>query len=82
MVTLSDHKARGYTHLEIYCKTCRISKCVPFKQMKPAVMAATIEELTPHLRCKECGGPPAEGWVKPWRQDEQPGFSKTGGAHG
>lgn len=74
--TVSQLEAEGYTHIECWCESCRITVQVPFamiRKSRPMLSAMDFDELGAKMRCSRCGGPPVR--FKPYRQSDEPGFT-------
>jgi len=69
--TIEEFAAEGYTHIECFCRRCRVIRLRPMSWLPKISMGLTLAQLSTRLRCVECGGPLES--VKLWRQTDAAG---------
>ena len=70
--TVYDALGEGYTHLEVMCRLCRVSKQVPFRMMPMLRLGDHLLDLPRRLKCERCGQRPEE--AQPWKQAMASGY--------
>ncbi len=58
LLTLDDAELDGWTDLEIFCASCRVTVVHSFKALRRRSRFRRLDEIKPRLVHRHCGKPP------------------------